>query len=69
MGYDIYDTGTANLVESFRTEQEALDVVRRVVGESGAAAVLSWSLGRSDHCGKALSGQALIDRAYRVASA
>lgn len=63
MGYDIYDTDTANMVGSFATEHEALAMVQRAVEEDGPESVESWALGRSDRSGDVLSGQQLIERA------
>jgi hypothetical protein len=63
MGYDVYDRDTANLVESFHTEEEALALVRRAIKRAGTAAVASWVLGPNDHDDEVLEGQLLIERA------
>ncbi len=69
LGYDIYDIETANLWASFLTEEEALAEVRRAIAQAGEDAIDFWSMGRSDHEGKALSGKALVARAMRPATA
>jgi hypothetical protein len=63
MGYDIYDLQTRNLLDSFRTEQEALEAVQLAIKEDGPDSVQSWALGPSDRSAKAVSGSELIARA------
>ena len=62
MGYDIYDTETANLIDSFPTEEAALEEIRRAVEEDGPDSIEGWAVGRSDHTGEALAGQKLLER-------
>ena len=61
--YEIYDTDSANLVRSFPTLAAALEMVQRVVNQSGEAAVASWELGRVDPTGDMLAGKDLVARA------
>ncbi len=67
-GYAIYDTETANLIDTFHTEEEALALVKRAVDEDGPESVEGWVLGQTDHAGKVLSGWELIDRAKHLAA-
>lgn len=69
MTFDIYDTDTANLVGSFRNEEEALAMVRRAVEEDGPEAVVSWALGPTDLSGAVISGPELVERALHVPAA
>lgn len=66
MAYAIYDTETANLIDSFLTEEEALAMVRRAVEEDGPESIDGWALGRTDHTGDVLTGWKLIGRAKQV---
>lgn len=66
---DLYDTQSANLIKSFKTEHEALAAIRETIEAEGKAVVLAWALGQSDHTGPILAGQELIDRALRDAAA
>ena len=69
MSYDIYDLETANMVESFSTEEEALAMVRDAIDEYGPQIAELWGIARSDHTTKALYGQALLERALGSSTA
>lgn len=66
--YAIYDTETANLIGTFPTEEEALEMVWRAVQEDGPDSIEGWALGRTDHTGAVLTGAELLDRAKRAAA-
>jgi hypothetical protein len=61
--YVIYDTETANLIDSFLTEEEALAMIKRAVKEEGPESIEGWALGRTDRTGEVFSGPKLVHRA------
>ncbi|MGH2585090.1 MAG: hypothetical protein ACRDJE_09255 [Dehalococcoidia bacterium] len=71
MVYAIWDTESANIVDSYRSEAEALADVRDAVTRFGRSYAASWAL--ACHEGNdtiaIAEGEALIDRALGVRSA
>lgn len=51
MYFEIYDTGTRNLLVNTQTLAEALAIVRATVGKHGPAAVATWMLVEDDDTG------------------
>lgn len=66
MAYDIYDRESANLIDSFPTEKEALAMVKQVIEEDGPASVASWVLGTIGRPETALTGKDLVARAMHT---
>lgn len=48
MVYAIWDTASANIVDSYQSESEALAEVRAVVKRFGRGYALTWALARHD---------------------
>jgi len=65
--YAIYDTETANLIDTFLTEAEALAMVKRAVDEDGSDSVRGWARGQTDHMGNVFAGREFVERAKRAA--
>ena len=49
--YQLWDTGTGNLMDEFASEGEALAFIREVVIAEGARVVDDWALGWGDEDG------------------
>ena len=68
MIYELWDIETANLVESFTTEAEALEAVRKAVDDLGRKIVRCWALISKDlgsgRTATVARGARLIDRAF-----
>jgi hypothetical protein len=64
--YAIYDTEAANLVDTFPTEREALEMIRLAIKENGPESIEGWALGQTDHEGKVYTGQELVEYAMAV---
>jgi hypothetical protein len=67
--YAIWDTASANIVDSYPTEDEALADVRDAVKRFGRDYALSWALARhddGDQIEAIAEGSELIDRAMTV---
>lgn len=45
--YEVWDLGSGNQVESFASEREALDLVRKLVESNGAACLDDLALGEA----------------------
>lgn len=71
MVYAIWDTESANIIDSYRSEDEALADVRDAVTRFGRTYVGSWALALhdGDNVTAIAEGEALIDRALGVKSA
>jgi hypothetical protein len=72
MVYALWDTESANLIQTFPTEEAALREVRLSVQELGRDAVLAWALNYRDASGRGgpiAAGEALIARALGTVSA
>jgi hypothetical protein len=71
MVYAIWNTASANIVDSYRSEDEALADVRDAVACFGRAYAASWALARheGEDTTAIAEGEALIDRALGVKSA
>jgi hypothetical protein len=70
--YTIWDTETANLVDAYPTEEEALADVRDAVEQFGRSYAASWGLSRKESNGALIAiadGEELVDRAFGVAPA
>jgi hypothetical protein len=68
MVYALWDTESANLIQTFPTEEAALREVRLSVQQLGRDAVLAWALNYRNapgHGGAIAAGEALITRALR----
>jgi hypothetical protein len=65
--YELWDTGTRNLVGAHGSEADALAFVRMYAGQHGLAYPLSWVLIWDDEdagqAGQVAEGQALLDLA------
>lgn len=65
--YELWDTGTRNLVGAHASEADALAFVRSYTGQHGPAYPLSWVLlwddDDADQAGRIAEGQALLDLA------
>jgi hypothetical protein len=70
MVYAIWDTESANIVDSYRSEDAALADVRDAVTRFGRSYVASWALAchEGDDTTAIAEGDALIDRAFKVKS-
>lgn len=65
MFYELIDVESGNLIGTYASEAEALDVIRRAVFENGTAYVESLALGRSDEDGEGAliaEGTELLER-------
>jgi hypothetical protein len=72
MQYELFDTDTGNVIGTFATEREALDVVRRAIEAYGRTYADDIALGVRDERGypKALvEGDSLVQRALASSSA
>lgn len=71
MVYAIWDTTSANIVDSYRSEEEAFADVRDAVTRFGREHGRSWALARheGDSVTALAEGEALIDRAFGAISA
>lgn len=64
--YELWDTETGNLMATFVTEAEALDLVREAIRAEGVQTVEGWALGWGDPHGEGAQiaeGADLADRA------
>lgn len=52
MSYELIETETGNLVGAYRTQNEALEVVRQAVAQHGPNSVLGLVLNREDALGR-----------------
>ena len=69
MVYALWDIESANLIETFSSEEAALEEVRLTLAAFGRDAVLTWGLNYRDSSGQGgaiAAGEALIARALRV---
>lgn len=69
MAYIILDLEAGNMVDSFTSEEAALDEVRATVIELGADAARPWALLARDPSGQReaiAAGDALIQRAFAI---
>ncbi len=69
MVYALWDLESANLIETFASEEAALEEVRLTLAAFGREAVLTWGLNfrdQSGHGGVIATGVNLIARAVRV---
>ena len=66
---ELMDIESANLIGSYRTEDEALAVVRAAISQFGQPFVYTWALGRLDRSTPALIGADLVARALLPISA
>lgn len=67
--YQLWDTLTGNLVDTFTTEQEALSFVRGVVTKEDPSVVDDWALGWGDDRGNGAAiaqGRRLADLALSL---
>jgi hypothetical protein len=60
---ELMDIESANLIGSYRTEDEALEVVRAAITQFGQPYVYTWALGWLDQRTPALIGAQLARRA------
>ncbi|MGD9891261.1 MAG: hypothetical protein AB7R89_25385 [Dehalococcoidia bacterium] len=67
MVYAIWDTASANIVDSYPSESKALADVRDAVNQFGRDYALTWALARhdDDQVEAIAEGSDLIDRAMR----
>ncbi len=66
MVYTLWDTESANIINAFATQREALEEVRLSVDEFGREYARSWGLAITDEADKLVAiatGDQLIDRA------
>ncbi len=66
--YELWDTTTGNLMDTFDTEAEAIAMVREAIRVDGVNAVDGWVLGWGDAGGEGAQvagGMSLADRALR----
>ena len=72
MYYDLWDTDTSNLLESFDTEAAALEMVRDLAQDCGDAVIDTLTLieGQESSTAKrtVAYGRALLDRARAMAA-
>ena len=69
MVYALWDLESANLIETFASEEAALEEVRLTLAAFGREAVLTWGLNYRDQTGQGgaiATGEELIARALRV---
>ena len=67
--YQLWDTQTGNLMDTFTTQTQALTFVRDVVTAEGASVVEGWALGWGDEQGNGAAiaqGRRLADLALSV---
>ncbi len=67
MVYTLWDAESANIINAFATEREALEEVRLSVEEFGRGYARSWGLAVTDERDRPVaiaSGDELIDRAF-----
>jgi hypothetical protein len=71
--YELWDSGSRNLIGAYSSEADALTYVRRYVADYGPAYartwVLLWDDDPADQAGQIAEGQALLDLAERARSA
>lgn len=70
MGYELWDTRTANMIGDFPTEQLALEAIREAIEVHGRAYVESWGLAHEDRRGRTRAiahGALLAERALNTA--
>ena len=69
--YELWDSRSNNLVDTFESEFEALHAIAQVIVQQGEAVVepleLLWDDEEQDEFGIVAVGQALIERAKRAA--
>lgn len=65
--YEVWDFESRNLLASYDTEDEALELVRSMIQEYGTEAVQQWGMARDsgDEYEAMATGEALINRALR----
>jgi hypothetical protein len=65
MAYELWETQSGNLVDTYPTEEEALEDVRGTIAEFGREAVATYALARETRRGTKLiaQGRALAERA------
>jgi hypothetical protein len=71
MVFTIWDTESANVIDSFSSEAEALEEIRLTVASLGREAVATWVLAARDPSGRrwnVASGEDLISRAFGIAA-
>ena len=71
MSYLLWDTVSGNVVDSFASENEALEEVRLTVEEFGHTFAITLALSGRDSSGRRFvvaAGQELIDRAISLAA-
>lgn len=69
VAYTIFDTDTGNAVESFTSEDTALDAIRTVVNKHGRSATAPWILVARAPSGERsiiAEGEALYNRAFKI---
>ena len=66
MAVALWDDNTANLIDDFEDESEALECVRKTVAQHGAGAVATWALDRLDRQQPMIRGDELLTLALRV---
>jgi hypothetical protein len=57
--YELWENRSGNLIAEFDAEDEALQFVRDTIRAAGVAAILTWSLHRSDAAAPIAHGTAL----------
>jgi hypothetical protein len=68
MIYELWDTGSRNVIGTFATREEALAIVRDTIAFSGVAVAESLLLGQEDKAGRSrltAEGKALISLALK----
>ena len=72
MLFELWDTDTGNIVNTYPTREAALAVVRKAIATYGREYVESWALSCTD-CGEdeetILEGAALAERALKIVPA
>jgi hypothetical protein len=71
MAYELWETKSGNLIDTFATEEEALEEVRATIAEFGRETIATYSLAHETHRStrRIAEGQALAERALANAPA
>ena len=71
MAYELWETTSGNLIDTFATEAEALEEVRATIAEFGRDAVATYSLAHETRRStkRIAEGNALVERALAHAPA
>ena len=64
--YEVLDRDSGNLVATFPNEQATRAAVRAAIQRDGSEAIAPWLVGRIDHQGPVLQGQALVAWALQL---